>query len=157
MTYSFRHLKSGKMRTFQAVAARILPEAHGMAGGDQLLTAAVVDWVLEKADDSLRKKLLLFLQIIRWGPMLFYGRPFHRLDGQRQDRFLRRMEQSPVRLFRMGFFGLQTYIKMGYYTRETEWGQFGYPGPVYPDQPYPDPVIRAISQGTIRFSKHTPV
>jgi hypothetical protein len=46
----------------------------------------------------------------------------------------------------MGFFGLKSYVCMGYYTRETTWPTFDYQGPHVPDREFPDPVIRLLEQ-----------
>ena len=49
----------------------------------------------------------------------------------------------------MGFFGLKSYVCMGYYTREDAWKTLGYEGPLLPDRPFPDPTIRALCRGEL--------
>ena len=65
---------------------------------------------------------------------------------------LKFLESAPVGLFRMGFFGLKSYVCMGYYTREDIWREINYDGPLLPDREFPDPVIRALCDGELEVS-----
>ena len=53
----------------------------------------------------------------------------------------------------MGFFGIKTFIEMGYYTREDIWKTINYDGPIMPDRTYSDNTIRALCQNTLEISE----
>ena len=149
--YPFRYLTGFRLRVFRAAADRIVPPAEGAPGGGSLSTAAMVDWSLDKMDAKLRSKFLLLLGVLQGLGILFGGKFFTANSPAAQDRQLRWMENNRLRLMRLGFFGLSTFVKMGYYTREENFPNFRYPGPLFPQTPYPDPTVRRISQGAIRL------
>ena len=43
---------------------------------------------------------------------------FERLPGERQDRWLRFLENAPLTLLRVGIWGLKTLVFLGYYTQD---------------------------------------
>jgi len=149
-TYKLKHLTGGRLKTFLAVADRIIPPDGDSPGGGTMLTAGVVDWSLDKMPEDLRKKVLLFFTMIELFGFFFAGKPFSKSSAVAQDRELRWLENNPLRLFRMGFFGVKTYICMGYYTREDVWKTFNYDGPVVRERPYVDSVVRKMEQGAIQ-------
>lgn len=129
------------------MANRIIPADEDGPGGGTMATAGVVDWALNRMPEALRGKFLLFFKVVNVLGIFFGGQTFVNNSPQAQDKQLKWMESGPVKLFRMGFFGAKTYICMGYYTREEIWPTFDYDGPILPERPYKDPVIRDISQG----------
>lgn len=148
-TYRLKHLTGKKLQTFLAVADRIIPPDTDSSGAGTLQTAGVVDWALDKMPVDLRKKVLLFITVIELFGFFFGGKFFSKNNDAAKDRELRWLENSPIRLFRMGFFGVKTYICMGYYTREDVWKTFDYDGPVVRERPYVDEVIREMCQGKV--------
>lgn len=145
--YHLRYLRGSRLSTFLAAADRIIPPDADTPGGGTLLTAGVTDWALHKMPAGLRKKFLFFLTVVEVLGFFFGGKPFTKNSDAAKDRELRWLESNPLRLFRMGFFGVKTYICMGYYTREDIWKTFDYDGPVVGNKPYVDSVIRALCQG----------
>lgn len=149
-TYQCKYLTGTKLQVFLAIAGRIVPPYGDNPGGATLATAGVVDWSMNKMPPDLRGKLLLFLTVSNTLGYFFGGSSFVKNSPDAQDRQLRWMESGPIKLFRMGFFGVKTYACMGHYTREEVWPSFNYDGPILPERPYPDTVIRGISQGKIK-------
>lgn len=143
-TYQLKHLRGKKLCTFLAIANRIIPPDADSPGGGTLLTAGVVDWTLDKMPIELRKKVILFISVVEVFGYFFGGHPFSRCSPAAQDRELKWLENNPIRLFRMGFFGVKTYVCMGYYTREDIWKTFDYDGPVVNNRDYVDPLIRQM-------------
>jgi hypothetical protein len=47
--------------------------------------------------------------------------------------------------FRLGFFGLKTFVWYGYYTRDSTWKAIGYHGPGV-DRPFPDQRLRDLQK-----------
>ncbi|GIV33444.1 MAG: hypothetical protein KatS3mg031_0979 [Chitinophagales bacterium] len=147
--YKLRHLTGNRLKTFLAVADRIIPADDDAPGGGTMLTAGIVDWALDKMPAPLRKKFLLFITVIGLSGYLFSGKPFSKCSPETQDRILKWLENNPLRLFRMGFFGVKTYVCMGYYTREDIWKTFEYDGPVVSERPYVDSAIREMCKGKV--------
>ena len=115
-------------------------------------TAGIVDWALQRMPADLRKRFLLFFLVTDFLGFFFGGKPFSKNSDSAKDRQLSWMESGPIKLFRMGFFGVKTYICMGYYTREDIWPTFNYDGPVVAERPYVDSVIRKMSEGKIEVT-----
>ena len=151
-TYKLRYLKGNTLPVFLAIANRIIPKDSDSSGGGTLETAGVVDWALHRMPDVLRNKFLLFFKVIQILGIVFYLKPFTALKPKTQDKLLTRLESSPIRLFRMGFFGIKTYICMGYYTREDIWKTIDYDGPVMAQRQFVDPVIRQLEQSQIKVT-----
>lgn len=150
--YRLKYLRGRRLKIFLAVADRIIPPDADSPGGGTLQTAGVVDWALERMAPGLRRLLLTLLLGVEILGVFFGGRPFTKNREAAQDRQLRWMERAPVGRLRMGFFGLKTYVCMGYYTREDVWRTMGYEGPVV-DRPFPDAEIRALCQGRLEVSE----
>ena len=151
--YRLQYLKRNRLLTFSSVADRIIPEDENSPGGGSMQTAAVVDWYMKRIPENIRKQILLFLDVIQFTGIFFGGKRFSNNNIQDQERQLKWMENNKVRLFRMGFFGIKTFIEMGYYTREDIWKTINYDGPIMPDRTYSDNTIRALCQNTLEISE----
>jgi len=145
-TYHLEHLRGRKLKVFLAVADRIVPPDEVSPGGGTMATAGVVDWALGRLDPELRKLILTFMLLVEYLGIFFGGRPFSKNSAHARDRQLRWMENCGIAKFRMGFFGLKSYVCMGYYTREDVWATFDYGGPYVPDRGFPDNTIRLLCQ-----------
>lgn len=150
--YRLKYLKGNKLQTFSSVADQIIPADANSPGGGSLETAAVVDWYLMKVPENIRKKILLFIDVIQFTGLFFGGKRFSKNSIQAQERQLKWFENNKVRLFRMGFFGIKTFIEMGYYTREDIWTSINYDGPVLPERKYSDNTIRELCQNKLKIS-----
>jgi hypothetical protein len=111
-------LGSRQQRFLLCLAARIVPESAGAP-------PQVTDPLLAAVDEELRPrprlqqlefKLLLFA--IRWMTVPFTLHRFEHLPGERQDRWLRFLENAPLTLLRVGIWGLKTLVFLGYYTQD---------------------------------------
>jgi hypothetical protein len=145
--YRCRYLTGRRLKVFLAIADCIIPPDEDSPGGGTMLTAGVVDWALDRLEPSLRSQLILLITVVEIMGIFFGGRPFSRNSQSAKLRQLKWMESGPVSLFRLGFFGLKSYTSMGYYTREDIWRTMDYEGPMLPDVPFADPVIRDLCQG----------
>jgi hypothetical protein len=74
----------------------------------------------------MRRQLAVFLRVLRWLPVVRYGRPFDRLDPGRQDAVLHWFQDAPVAPLRHGFWGVKTLVYMGYYGRPQVAATIGY-------------------------------
>ncbi len=110
----------------QTVAVRIVPGLAELSATDRGRFSAIVDRALQDRPPAVRRQVGVFLGVIRWAPLIRFGAPFERLDGDRQDRVLRFLEDCPVGLLRKGFWGLKAIVFMGYYGRPGAWEEIGY-------------------------------
>jgi len=110
----------------ERVARRVAPGLAALGAGRLEEFRAIVDEALMERPAGVRRQLALFLSVIRWLPVLRWGKPFEKLDGPRQDAMLRFFHDGPVDAFRKGFWGLKALIFMGYYGREEAWAEVGY-------------------------------
>jgi len=108
------------------VARRIVPEATALdeRGCAQLL--AIIDRALMDRGADVCRKFGVFLGVLRWAPVLRYGRIFSGLRPDRQDAVLRWFESAPLGLLRQGTWGLKAMAFMGYYGRVEAWEEIGY-------------------------------
>lgn len=148
-TYRCRYLTGIRLKVFLAAADRIIPPDGDTPGAGTMATAGIVDWSLDRLEPELRKKLLLLFLILEPLGIFFGGRRFSKASASNRDRLLKWMESNPVSSLRLGFFGLKTYICMGYYTRDDIWQTIGYGGPMRADLKYPDETIRALAGNTM--------
>ena len=144
--YKLKHLTGLRLRVFLAAAEVIVPSGAGVVGAGTLHTAGVVDHAMGRLDPRLRGLFLKFLVLVEVLGIFFGGKPFSRNSLSARERQLRWMEQSSVSKFRLGFFGLKSYVCMGYYTREDIWPEIGFGGPHVAGRPYADGVLRALCE-----------
>lgn len=144
--YEPQYLKGRGLKIFLAVADTILPADEHSPSGNDPTTAKVVDWAMQRLPGNLRRQFQVLLFLVEILGLFFGGRFFSSNTASNRARQLAWMESSPIRLLRMGFFGLKNYVCMGYYTREHIWPLIGFEGPMNPDIPYQDPSIRALCQ-----------
>jgi hypothetical protein len=117
-------------QTFRAAAAAIVPDTTDGPGGEREDVLAIADLALARRPERDRKNFLLFLGALEKLPILRYGRPFSKLTVEKRVRVLRFFEHSvTVPKFRQGFFGLKTFILMGFYGSEASFAELEYPGP----------------------------
>jgi len=152
-TYRLQHLTGLRLRVFLAAAEVVIPETDESPGGHSLATAGVVDYALDRLDPQLRGLFLKFLILVEVLGVFFGGLPFSRNSLAARERQLRWLERCPISKLRMGFFGLKSYVCMGYYTREDIWPTIAYDGPHVPGRPFPDPVIRALCQRSLEVAE----
>lgn len=119
-------LTGSRRAFFLVLAARIVPESASLdaeAGGRMLV---LVEEALSTRPARTVRELALFLRVLRWLPALRYGRPLERLGPAAQDAALRWFQDSPVTLFRKGFWGVKTLVYLGYYGRPEAAPAIGY-------------------------------
>ncbi len=109
-----------------ALARRIVPESSALTPAEQGAFLELVDDGLSERPESVQRQFSLFLTILRFAPLVRFGRRLDALDAARQDAVLRWFEDAPIMLVRSGFWGLRTLIFMGYYGRAEAGPAIGY-------------------------------
>ena len=112
-------LSAGQQRFLLCLAARIVPESAGAPAQvtDPLLAA--IDSELQPRPRLQQLEFKLLLLAIRWMTLPFTLHRFERLPAERQDRWLRFLENAPLTLLRVGIWGLKTLVFLGYYTQDS--------------------------------------
>ena len=149
--YKLKYLKGTRLKVFLAAANRIIPPDSDSIGAGTMATAAVVDMLIDQLEPDLRKKLLMLFLVIDPLGIFFGGKKFSKCSDVNQDRLLSWMEKNPIGALRLGFFGLKSYICMGYYTREDVWKIIKYDGPVRYNQPYHNTILRGLTQNKVEI------
>lgn len=113
-------------RRFRAVVSTLVPESAELeeAGWRELET--LIESSLTSRPRSLRHRLSLFLHLVQWLPLFRYGRPFTALSPARRARFLASLQEHPIELIRIGFWGLRALAFLGYYGRDATARAIGY-------------------------------
>ncbi|MFQ5791460.1 MAG: hypothetical protein ACE5JI_13390 [Acidobacteriota bacterium] len=110
----------------RAVAATVAPEAWELDEAGWAKLERLMEDSLRSRPRPLQRRVKLFLGLIQWTPWLWYGRPFTSLDIRRRTRFLSYLESHPIRVIRVGFWGLRTLVMLGYYGQPMVARAIGY-------------------------------
>lgn len=121
-----RVLSKKKADFLLTLSYRIVPEIEKLDPEGQNKFLSAVDEALAGRDIGLQKQFKLFLDVVKFKPLLGHGRTFDKLKPEVQDKVLRGFEDNKVSLLRSGIWGLRTLIFMGYYGRVVDWEQIGY-------------------------------
>jgi len=108
------------------LAGRIVPESAALDAPARDRLVALVEDLLATRPAKMRRELALFLRVLRWLPAVRYLRPLDRLAARDRDAALRWFQDSPVALFRKGFWGVKTLVYLGYYGRPEAAQAIGY-------------------------------
>jgi hypothetical protein len=111
-------LRAGQQRFLLCLAARIVPESAGAPAQVTEPLLAAIDSELHPRPRLQQLEFKLLLLAIRWMTVPFTLRWFERLPAERQDRWLRFLENAPLTLLRVGIWGLKTLVFFGYYTQD---------------------------------------
>jgi len=114
------------LATFRAVVATIVPESAALDEQGWRDLDQVVEALLRRRPESLRRQLRLFLCAVAWLPVIRYGRTFRRLRPDARARVLAHLENDRIQKVRVGFWGLRTIVLAGYYGRAAAAHEIGY-------------------------------
>lgn len=112
--------------TFRAIATTVVPEAVRLQPEEWNEVEAIVERGIASRPAKIKRQLRLFVKILNVLPLFRFGKTFRALDPERRTRFLLAIQDSPLLLFRRGFWGVRTLVYMGYYTRDEARREIGY-------------------------------
>jgi len=112
--------------TFRALMCAVVPEATSLDEKGWSDAERLVQTALGMRAPNLQRRVLLFLRFVEWLPVMRYGRRFTSLDAARRAQFLSSLQDHPVQLIRLGFWGVRTLALMGYYGRPEAAKAIGY-------------------------------
>lgn len=102
---------------FRSIAEAVVPDTQHMTPTEWQDFSDVIDRALARRPRKMRRQLSVFLQLLNFLSIARYGRSLHRASIQQRTSLLERIENSPLLLFRRGFWGIRTLVFMGYYAR----------------------------------------
>ncbi len=76
---------------------------------------AIIERALVSRPRKIKRQLRLFVKGLNILPLARYGKSFLKLDSDKRTEFLHSIENSPVLLVRRGFWGVRTFVFMGFY------------------------------------------
>ena len=114
--------------TFRAIAATVVPETASLDEHGWSRLEAIVEDALAERPARMRRQLVVFIRLIDAAAVARHRRRFASLDSDRRTAALARFQDSPVLLFRRGFWGLRTLVFMGWYAQPETAARIGYQG-----------------------------
>jgi len=102
-------------RIFRAFACTVVPDASAFDEPGWVRWEGLVQKAIGDRPPEMQRRLRVFLQFVQWSAVFRHGRPFTSLDAQKRASFLASLENHPVQLIRLGFWGLRTLAMLGYY------------------------------------------
>ncbi len=108
------------------VAPILAPGVRELPDREQEAMRRTIASTIEGLSVKVQRKLRLFVMLLRWLPMLRYGRSLGRLPETRKMAFFGSLQRSPLTPIRAGFLGVRTLIFMGYFGREGAGPEFSY-------------------------------
>jgi|SRR5688572_15838592 len=111
---------------FRSIAEAVVPESQRMTPTEWQDFGAVIDRALMRRPASMRRQLTVFLNLLNVLSFVRYRCSLRRASIQQRTSLLERIENSPLLLFRRGFWGLRTLVFMGYYARPQCGHALGY-------------------------------
>ena len=111
---------------FHPFVVTIVPEASALDEGGWKQVESLVEDMLSQRPARLVRQIRLLMRLIEWLPVLRYGGRFYSLDASQRTCFLASLQDNPVALMRVGFWGLRTLALLGYYGRPEAHRDIGY-------------------------------
>lgn len=111
---------------FREVAKTIVPEAESLDEKSWEEMEAIIEQGLVSRPAKIRRQLRLFVRALNLLPIRSYGKSFRSLDRDKRTAFLLSVENSPLLLLRRGFWGVRTFVFMGYYNLDSVRASIGY-------------------------------
>lgn len=110
----------------RAIAEAVIPEAARLSDTEWEEVQAIIDRALADRPPPVQRQVRLFLRLLDTMAVARRGRRLHRMPIHARIRFLAAIQDSPVLLFRRGFWGVRTLVLMGYYARPGAAAEVGY-------------------------------
>jgi hypothetical protein len=113
-------------RMYRCLAGAIIFESDRIDADGWREEEGIFFDALAERPRRVRRQIELLLLVLYLAPVIRYGRTFTRLPVEKRRRFLEWVQNSPVRLLRLGFWGVRTLVFMGHYGRKEVAAQAGF-------------------------------
>ncbi len=106
-----------ELETLSTMATAIVPEVTSLARDEKDKMMEIMSNALSRLPHGVKRRFRLFLRAMTVLALLRYGHGLKTLDESKKKRLLNWLQGSSVPNLRKGFWGLKTFIFMGYYGR----------------------------------------
>jgi len=118
---------SGKMiLRFEAIQNCLVPRSKAFTHQERSRSKKLINQVLQNQDETSKKKLSLFILLIDIASLVFHAKLFRQISQTKQTSLLTKFFDSPVSIFRKGFWGLNTLARLGVYGQKELHDEIGY-------------------------------
>lgn len=114
------------MQISKSLIVAIIPESVTMIRKQWEQFQQLINGALKEYPKSLQYRLSLFLLLIRYLPILRYGRVFDQINPDQQTDFLLWLQDNRIEFLRKGFWGIRTLIMLGFYGQSEIVSEIGY-------------------------------
>jgi len=117
----------GKMiLRFESIQQCLVPSSKTFNQNEREFSVELINSVLEQQSDNAKSKLALFITLIEITGFIFYRKAFINLTDDEKNTVLTKFFDSPIGLFRKGFWGLNTLARLGVYGQKQRHINIGY-------------------------------
>ena len=118
---------SGKMiQRFEVIQNCLVPRSLSFTETEKQRSQHLVNQVLQAQNKGSKKKLALFILLIDIAALLRHTTLFKQLNTSQQSSLLNIFFDSPMTIFRKGFWGLNTLARLGVYGQKELHDEIGY-------------------------------
>ena len=123
--------------TFRAIATTVVPATASLDESGWARLESIVETALAERPAKMQRQLVVFIRLIDALGLVRHRRRFRALPMETRTKVLRGLQDSPVLLFRRGFWGLRTLVFMGWYAQPETADRIGYQGHIrgWPGRP----------------------
>ena len=126
MIVSEKFLSGKRLAQFEALQHCLVPRSRNFSHTQKQESIRLINDFLDKTPLSVQRKLALFFIVIDIFSLLFGGKTFKNSSPQKQIAIMNLFFDSPLGLFRKGFWGLNTLIKLGVFGQPSLYADIGY-------------------------------
>src|SRR4051812_19385818 len=111
---------------FRAIVSTVVPAASLLNESEWRTVDTLIETAIRNRPRALARQLGLFLRLLKWVPVLRYGKPFTSLSPLHRKRAFEYLENHRIQLLRAAFWGLRTLAMLGYYCLPETTRSIGY-------------------------------
>jgi len=115
-----------KANLFESLQNSLVPRSKGFTPLQKQQSKNLVNRLLDDQSESSKRKLALFFILIDLLAVLTNGKTFIKLKDENKNALLQSLFDSPLGLFRKGFWGINTLARMGVYGQKELHAEIGY-------------------------------
>jgi len=119
-------LTEKRMQKFEPVQHALVPRSKDFTPEERQRGINLINELLLDKSVAIQMKLSLFLTLIYLFSLLRKGRVFSRLNETSKIKILNTFFDSPISIFRKGFWALNTLAKLSVYGQYQLYDEFGY-------------------------------
>jgi len=111
---------------FESLQRSLVPRSQHFSAEERYSSLLLVNTLLEDQPAKSVKKLIIFMLLIDVTALIRFRGRFRDLSDSQKNRILHSFFNSPIALFRKGFWGLNTLARLGVYGQTGLHEEIGY-------------------------------